>query len=165
MQFETFIFRDDGTIPNNPKLPVVVYRHAVTAPDTGRDMEERFIRNGWSGIWHNGIFDYHHFHSNAHEVLGIKSGKARVHLGGAHGRIVEVEEGDVMILPAGTGHKCLEFSGGFYVIGAYPVGQEAYDLCRDYGEDRHIKDRIAAVPLPKSDPVFGAKGVLRKEWK
>ena len=102
------MFKDDGSIPNNPKLPFVHYRSPVDvsdASDPAAIFEELFQRNGWSGSWRNGIYDYAHYHSNTHEVLGVARGHARVRFGGNSGKIFELEAGDVAILPAGTGHQ------------------------------------------------------------
>ena len=159
------MFRGDGTIPNNPRLPVLLYRHLTSTADVAAHFEQTFLDNGWGGVWHNGIFDYHHFHSNAHEVLAIARGKVRVQLGGAEGRILDVEEGHVLILPAGTGHKNVDASPDLIVVGAYPQGQEDYDLCRDEKDDPETKNRIAAVSLPQSDPVFGKDGPLLDHWR
>jgi uncharacterized protein YjlB len=162
---EPFLFRNDGEIPNHPTLPALIYRQAVTAPHKESYFQFTFESNGWGGVWKNGIFDYHHFHSNAHEALGIASGQARVQLGGKHGLTFEVEEGDMLILPAGTGHICPDSSSDFVVIGAYPAGQEAYDICRSLSEDHTIPERIEAVPLPTADPLFGEDGPLLRIWR
>ncbi len=68
---ETYRFADDGRFPNS-SLPLLVYRRAL--PADADAMQRTFDKNGWSNVWRNGIFKYHHFHSIAHEVLGIASG-------------------------------------------------------------------------------------------
>jgi uncharacterized protein YjlB len=153
--------------PNNPKLPLLVYRQALrgSSADSGGDVQGLFESHGWGGSWQNGIFDYHHYHSNTHEVLGVCAGRGRVQFGGPSGPVVEVEAGDVAILPAGTGHKCVDASGEFLVVGAYPGGHGGYDELRgDPGEQAAAAERIAAMPLPEADPVYGSNGPLFEHW-
>jgi uncharacterized protein YjlB len=155
---ETYRFASDGRFPNSP-LPVLVYRGAL-APDADA-MEQRFRSNGWANGWRNGIFPYHHFHSIAHEVLGIAAGEARVALGGPEGEVVTVRAGDVVVIPAGVAHCNQGQSPGLLVIGAYPGGAE-YDLKRGEPAEYEAACRAAAaVPLPQSDPVQGAGALLR----
>lgn len=163
MRIEHFLLAESGGVPNNPRLPVLFYRAAFEdAGDVAAAMERRFAGNGWSGLWRDGVFDYQHFHTEAHEVLGFARGHARLVIGGPHGRVIEVCAGDVVLLPAGTGHCRLSASADFLVIGGYPQGQRA-DMRRPVATDR---DRlaIAAVPLPKGDPVAGAGGPLAEIW-
>lgn len=156
MDPETYRFADDGAIPNN-RLPVLVY-HGV------EDAERLFARHGWGGEWRDGIFDFHHFHSTAHEVLGILAGRATVMLGGPGGERFEVAAGDVLVLPAGTGHRNLGSSSDLLVAGAYPRGQR-WDLRRgDPGEHDEVLANIAAVALPETDPVAGPAGPLIELW-
>src|SRR3954447_23427145 len=133
----TFRFKDDGIIPNHPKWPLVIYRGVVRFTkkvDPAAVFEELFESNGWGDSWRNGIYDYVHYHSRIHEVLGIARGEGRVRFGGSRGRIFTLKAGDVAILPAGTGHQCLSADEDFLVVGAYPaVG--TYDECTDI-EDR-----------------------------
>lgn len=160
------VLQDDGTFPNNPQLPLVVYRQALSLPadDPARGFEEIFASNDWRGGWRNGVFHYHHYHSNAHEVLGVYRGEARVQLGGEQGLSTTVTVGDVIIIPAGVAHKNLGESRDFAVVGAYPGGQSA-DLCRGAPGERPRTDRtIAKVGLPTGDPVYGADGALMRLW-
>lgn len=165
----TFTFAGDGSVPNNPTLPVLLYRGAidvVAARDPESAIEQIFSANGWGhGLWRDGIFPYPHFHSAIHEALGIARGSARVRLGGARGEEVELKAGDVIVLPAGTGHQRLSGAGNLSVIGGYP-GNGRYDLQRS-GPAEHDRtlEAIANVPLPDSDPLFGAKGPLVALWK
>ena len=153
---ETFLFSDDGAIPNNPKLPVLVYRSAFDASGDGAAAVERlFETNGWPPQWRDGIFPFHHYHSTAHEVLGIAHGHVRVRLGGEAGRDFDLKAGDVVVLPAGTGHRRLTDRGELVVVGGYPPGP-SWDLLRgEAGERPAALQNIARVPLPKSDPVHG----------
>ena len=99
---ETYRFADDGVVTNNPVLPLVVYRRALAeGGDRAAACERLFAQNGWPDAWRNGIYPHHHYHSTAHEVLGIAAGNARVRLGGENGQTVELHAGDVVATPAG----------------------------------------------------------------
>jgi uncharacterized protein YjlB len=163
-----FRFRDDGGIPNHPRWPVIVYWNAVQLPrtlDSAAVMEDLFKSNGWGDSWRNGIYDYLHYHSRIHEVLGVARGSAKVRLGGDRGRTFKFSAGDVVILPAGTGHQCLAASKDFLVVGAYPPSH-TYDECRGTAEEHERSvGSVEKVKRPGKDPVFGATGPLRKLWK
>jgi uncharacterized protein YjlB len=164
----TYSFPDDGTIPNNPLLPFVLYRNVIDlsgTPDPETVIEKTFATNGWGDMWRNGIYPYAHYHSMIHEAMGIARGRAKVRFGGEKGREIEVVAGDVVILPAGTGHQRLTQSDDLMVIGAYPPTGK-YDLCRgSKAEHRKALASIANVPLPAADPVFGPKGPLMVLWQ
>ena len=158
-------FADDGDIPNSD-LPLVVYEVAIdaTVPDPAVEFEKLFAEHGWGGRWRNGIYPFHHYHSTAHEVLGIAKGRAEVRFGGPDGATVAMKAGDAVLIPAGVGHKRLSASDDLLVIGAYPAGQRA-DLMREGAEDKTgIRRRVAAVKLPETDPVEG-KGAMQELWK
>ncbi|MBA1202722.1 cupin domain-containing protein [Pseudomonas capeferrum] len=159
-------FQDDGATPNSP-LPVLIYElqwHAGL--DRAAALEALFARHGWVPLWRDGIFDYHHYHPNAHEALGVVSGQARVTLGGEQGKTLVLKEGQVVILPAGVGHCCVDSSSDFLVIGAYPKGQEGYDIERPSPRSRDAAlARIAQVALPGADPVTGQQGTLMETWR
>jgi uncharacterized protein YjlB len=161
-QPETHDFEDAGGIPNS-RLPVLVY-HDVDGARGADECTDLFARNGWLGAWVDGIFSFQHFHSTVHEVLGIVAGSATVVLGGPGGRRFEVARGDVLVLPAGTGHCNAGASADLVVVGAYPGGMQ-WDLRRgDPAERDEVLANIAAVPLPDSDPVHGAAGPLTEIW-
>jgi uncharacterized protein YjlB len=157
-------FADDGQIPNNPRLPALLYRDVAIVGDAA-GCERLFAGHGWDGLWRDGIYPFHHYHSTAHEALGIAVGRALVLLGGPRGERVELRAGDVVILPAGTGHCNLGASDDLLVVGAYPPGQR-WDLRRGDPADRPaVLANIAAVPPPTTDPVFGAAGPLVALWR
>jgi uncharacterized protein YjlB len=160
------LFEDDGRIPNNPTLPLLVYLQALAGSDLDPSRcKELLAENGWGGAWVDGVFPYHHYHSNAHEVLCVVGGSASLTFGGPDGETVQVEAGDVVLIPAGVGH-CNEGSdGGFSVVGAYPRGQESYDLRTGEEDERpDVMENIRNVTLPESDPLFGEKGSLLERW-
>lgn len=160
---ENFILVPNGSIPNNPRLPVLLGRGALTGALAAPDgFERRVAATGWPAQWRNGIYTFHHYHSTAHEVLGIVSGEASVFLGGPGVRTVSVRAGDLLLLPAGTGHCLDRASDDFLVIGAYPAGQH-WDICRD-APDRATLDRMAALPFPHTDPIGGVSGALPRFW-
>ena len=159
-------FEDDGRIPNNPALPLLVYPQALPEDEQEPSRCKGLLaESGWGGAWVNGIFPYHHYHSTSHEVLCVIGGEARVTFGGPEGETIKVRAGDVVVIPAGVGH-CRESSGGgFTVVGAYPRGQEDYDLkTGEEGERPGVLENIRNVPLPETDPLYGEEGTLLRRW-
>jgi uncharacterized protein YjlB len=162
-----YLFTDEPSIPNHPTWPMIVYKGAFAdaSGDRAIAIETAFHNNGWANSWRNGIYTFPHYHSNAHEVLGIAKGSATVRFGGEVGGVFEIEAGDVALLPAGTGHQSLGSSSHLLVIGAYPSDCSDWDLCRSESADRSVVlASIKAVPLPSTDPVLGSKGGIIEHW-
>jgi len=161
------VLQDDGTFPNNSRLPLLLRRGAFRFQGKGSPIliEATFAENKWTGSWRNGIYPIHHYHSTAHEVLGVYAGNARVQFGGENGPILTVSAGDVVVIPAGVAHKNIQSSFDFRVVGAYPEGQ-TWDM--NYGKEGERPDadrNIKNVPDPKTDPVSGRNGPLMEAWK
>lgn len=163
LTIETTFFEPSGWVPNHPHLPILVYRNAIPAEDEmAPKFEQRFRENGWQGLWRNGVFDYQHYHAGAHEVLGIAGGWARLLIGGPDGAELSMVAGDCLVLPAGTGHRRLDASRDFLVVGGYPPGQHA-DIQTGPASAVQL-ETIAGLPLPISDPIEGADGALVRFW-
>jgi uncharacterized protein YjlB len=162
----SFIFADDGLVPNNP-MPFLVYKDAVDVANghPEKTIEGLFGANGWGDMWRNGVYDYLHYHATVHEALGVARGHARVRFGGDSGKEFEMSAGDVVVLPAGTGHQCLSASDDFCVIGAYPPGPKMQVTRPTPENHRKALKTIPQVPLPTTDPVLGEVGPLTRLWK
>jgi uncharacterized protein YjlB len=153
----------------NSALAVLIYKSACTLPKQKNKaadiLQKIFLRNGWSNSWRNGIYNFHHYHSNTHEVIGICSGKVTVILGGPKGKKITLEQGDVLILPAGVGHKCLHASEQFLCIGAYPQGKD-YDI--NLGKSAELESSLKHLKnlgRPSTDPIYGRLGFLKTFWQ
>jgi uncharacterized protein YjlB len=140
-------------------LPVMLFRSVLPLRITNKLQKFRraFRKSGWVGLWTDTVYDYTHFHSNAHEVLGIAKGSVKLLIGGVGRRRLRLKAGDMIIFPAGTGHKRIGSDSGLQVIGAYPPGQAHFDVKRR-------GRRVPSVPIPSSDPFFGPAGPLTKIW-
>jgi len=164
-EVESFSLPPDGNIPNNA-LPLILYRHALP-PElrSPSGCQSLFARNTWGGNWVDGIFDYWHFHITGHEVLGCVAGHALVGFGGDGGITVEFRASDVVVIPAGVGHKRLgDKRDGFTVVGGYPPGQDGTITRPGEVPLEEARRAIAALPLPHADPVLTRDGPLMKAW-
>ncbi|WP_252313906.1 cupin domain-containing protein [Sinobaca sp. H24] len=159
---ERLFFDDNGKIPNNPSLSVLLYsvnEHYLP------ELEKIFRSNGWAGFWYGSVFSYHHFHSNSHEVLAVTRGSASLHLGGPQGKVVHVTSGDIMLIPAGVGHKLLDSDDIFQVMGAYPDSRKIDLYTGDENNHEVIYRNIHHAELPSLDPFYGENGPLQNYWK
>ena len=162
---DQFHLKGDSRFPNS-NLPVLLYKGILDIPFLFPivHVKNLFKSNGWSNAWDNGIYEYHHYHSITHEVLGIYRGKTTLLLGGEKGIKINVEKGDVLVIPAGVAHKNLGKAEDIKCIGAYPDGME-YDM--NYGKpgERPKTDKnIKHVAIPKTDPVKGENDGLTVIW-
>jgi uncharacterized protein YjlB len=165
---QTYRFSKEGLLPNHPFWPLVHYRSVARLTgdvDPAAVFEDLFEKNGWSDSWRDGVYDYLHYHSAIHEVMGVARGSAVVQFGGRNGRKLRVKAGDVVVLPAGTGHERISASRDFLVVGAYPATGK-YDVCKptEANYDKATRSVPRVVP-PRKDPVYGAKGKLVALWK
>jgi uncharacterized protein YjlB len=164
MEPEVLRFAGHGWMPNNPNLPVLIYRNAIRlhGNNPAAQFEALFVRNGWPPQWRNGVYSFHHYHSTAHEVMGFAAGEAELLLGGENGVVISVRAGDVAVLPTGTGHCRISASNDFLVVGAYPSDQH-WDICRS-APSQDAQRRMRSLPFPESDPVCGPTGPMLRLW-
>ena len=167
VEIKTLQLQGNDNFPNNPELPVLLYKNVFdfNENDPASTIEKILRENNWGGSWRNGIYSFHHYHSTAHEALGVYGGWADVQLGGPESDIVRIEKGDLVILPVGTSHKKIDSGDGFAVVGAYPDGQ-TWDM--NYGKPEELEKaraNIFKVKLPSKDPVFGVNGKMFEYWE
>jgi len=102
-----------------------------------------------------------HYHSTTHEVLCIYSGSARLLFGGEKnpGKVeAEVKAGDMVVIPAGVGHRLMEdLEGGFQMVGSYPKGC-SWDMCYGTAEEGDMKEKVKSVKWLEKDPLYGDDG-------
>jgi uncharacterized protein YjlB len=162
---QKFYLKDDGVFPNN-SLPVLYYPGVLLLPGLfpAGEVKDIFTQNDWKNPWQSGIYTFHHYHSNTHEVIGVVRGETTIELGGDNGVRLKIQKGDVIILPAGTAHKNLGDENAVVCVGAYPKGKE-YDMFYGQEGDRPGTDEnIKKVKIPDHDPVFGTQGGVLKYW-
>ena len=165
MIVSSYLFSDDGSIPNSP-LPLLVYSKAIDVDNRNpaESIERVFENHGWSGFWRNGIYAFHHYHSTSHEVLACYRGEAEVLMGGEKGKLLFVHAGDVLLIPAGVGHLNKGSSYDFAVVGGYPRGFSC-DLRYGKADERPaVIENINAVSSPPQDPILGSVGGLKQYW-
>lgn len=157
----------DGEFPNNALLPLLIYQQTLHIPEVNPDkiVRDFFETNDWNNAWTDGVYDYHHYHSTAHEVLGIIRGSARIQFGGPNGIAVLLEKGDAVVIPAGVAHKAIDVYDDFTCVGAYPSDQ-TYDIkTGKEGDLSEATENLRKVTLPIADPVYGTEGPLLTNWK
>jgi uncharacterized protein YjlB len=162
---QRFFFEPEGGIPNS-RLPLVFWKGRL--PQDCRDGQKAqalFRRNGWQGTWTATVFPYWHFHTRGHEALACVSGSARIALGGDGGIVVDVEAGDVTLIPAGVGHNKLKMSANFLMAGCYPPGQQGNIVRPGDLDETRIAREIAAVELPRTDPISGGDDGVVAAWR
>ncbi|MFZ2029656.1 MAG: hypothetical protein WAU68_05050 [Vitreimonas sp.] len=160
-------FADDGETPNST-LPLIHYRTPIRLRsdyDPAAIIERVFGSNKWGYSWRDGVYPFNHFHTRIHEVLGIARGRVTILFGGANGKFIDLKAGDVVVIPAGVGHRRRKASTDLLVVGAYPSFGH-YDEPRPADvEIDAARKSIAAVKRPFTDPVYGKKGPLLEAWR
>ena len=119
--------------------------------DPGTLIDALFETHGWARSWRDTVYDFVHYHSQIHGVMGVARGRAKIECGGIKGRVLLLKAGDVLVLPAGTGHRLIDASRNFLVVGAYPE-DGTYDECTDTRECAEAAKRAAKVRKPSKTP-------------
>jgi len=162
---QAYRFDDDGRFPNSP-LPLVVYHQVIPRGEASPEAFEALLaENGWPPRWRYTVYGFHHYHSTSHEALGVARGSADILFGGPGGETVSVTMGDAVTIPAGVAHCLIAGSADFLVVGVYPPEMDADLLRGEDGERPDADARIAALPLPRTDPFTGeTEGIVRR-WR
>lgn len=157
---------DDGTFPNS-NLPVLLYQKALEIPALLEGMQVKHLlhSNGWTNNWKGGIYTYHHYHSTTHEALAVIEGKATLLLGGPAGQYIEIQKGDLLVIPAGVAHKNTSREDDLVCIGGYPGGKDFDVLTGQTGERPMADRRIQSIPLPATGPLLGEEDELVNIWR
>ncbi|WVR05546.1 hypothetical protein IAU60_002565 [Kwoniella sp. DSM 27419] len=163
--------------------PLLVYHRAYPSSLTPSGVEAHLRQTGVvDPAWRFPMYKQHHYHSTTDEVLVVVAGSATLCFGGEraantqrgvepssadHQQVptgpveLEVEKGDVMVVPAGVGHAMISGEGNFEMVGSYPVGGEQWDMCTGdtgEGERKQAWKRIAGLKWFERDPVYGDQG-------
>ena len=163
---ETLVVPTNENVPNHPRLPFLIYRKVWGDKSDPHLVLTNFASCGWGGGWVNGIFPFHHYHAESHEVLANTGPTINVQFGGPEGEIVAFGTGDIVLIPAGGGHCLMAGRRASGIVGAYPAGQEDWDLKRNEPQDHKLALRqIPEVALPTTDPVTGNQFPLFNYWK
>lgn len=164
MESQTIYLKAAPPFPNST-LPVILYKNAFSD-------EESFTRqirsNGWVPDWYSaeGMFPYHHFHSDCHEIIAVLKGKLRGKVGGDNGVEVIMTPGDVIVLPAGVAHIGLAVTEDLWSVGGYPAGYAVHDFrLGDIAEYDNCVSNVARVPTPARDPIGGLSGPITENWR
>lgn len=164
-KIEDYYFSETDAIPNNVLLPLLIYRKVISLEgDVAGRLEKTFQSHGWKPAWRYGIYDFAHYHSTAHEVIGVYRGRANVVFGHDGGIQTWLNPGDVVVIPAGTGHQSIESTKDFHAVGAYPRGQEPDLIKAEPSAKSDAIQRIEKVNLPGEDPLYGEEGPLIELW-
>lgn len=151
-------------VPNTSVLqkPLLIY-HSAFPPNVSASAVEGHLSsvNVVTPQWRYTMYKTAHFHSTAHEILCVVTGKARVCFGGhdnPHRVETLVRKGDVIIIPAGVGHGLIEdFDSDFTMVGSYPKGQ-SWDLCYGREGEEEKVQAMESLGWFGRDPVYGDEG-------
>ena len=135
LQTSRHLISAHGLIPNSSvkNLPLLIYRSVFRGTISASSIESHLSSVGVVvPQWRYTMYSTTHYHSTTHEVLCIANGRARLCFGGEENpsKVESVlSKGDVVVLPAGVGHRLLEdIDGEFEMVGSYPKGGKQWDM-------------------------------------
>jgi len=163
---DTYYVSDNGVFPGN-KLPVLHYKRPLHIPFlfAARYVKNIFRKHDWNNTWRNGIYTYHHYHSNTHEAMAVIKGSTTLLLGGENGKQVVLRKGDIIVIPAGVAHKNLGRMKDVICVGGYPEGRD-FDMNYGTPGERPAADKnIENLPIPSTGPLAGSEDPLVRLWK
>eukprot|EP01114_Cavostelium_apophysatum_P013738 TRINITY_DN3394_c0_g2_i1.p1 TRINITY_DN3394_c0_g2~~TRINITY_DN3394_c0_g2_i1.p1 ORF type:complete len:175 (+),score=21.36 TRINITY_DN3394_c0_g2_i1:170-694(+) len=152
-----------GHFPNSEATgyPLLIYKSAFASNDgdLASSMERTFSSNEVSPQWRYGMYQQAHYHSTTHEILGVFKGTASLRFGGEgeHAVHLDVEPGDVIIIPAGVAHQKLSADSTFCMVGAYPSGSKQWDMNEGKSNEEKASalKEITKIQPMRFDPLFG----------
>lgn len=162
---EKFYFEGNGRVPNS-RLPLLIYRNVIKWPVV--EMEAIMRQNRWMPSWHAhlGMWPRHHFHSEAHEFICVTRGSHAGKFGGHDGQHASLNQGDVVVIPAGVGHCGFELSDDLNLTGGFNEGFGVVDFRMGFPEEyADVSRRAREIPLVDFDPFFGVNGPLVQIWR
>ncbi|KAL4915079.1 RmlC-like cupin domain-containing protein [Aspergillus aurantiobrunneus] len=150
-------------IPNTSiqSKPLMIYHQAFDASAEGlsKHLEET---GEISPSWIYTIYSRTHFHSTSH--VGVVSGSAHLCFGSEESPDrfkPEVSKGDLIIVPAGVGHRLLSDNNGmqgpFKMVGAYPQ-DKSWDMCYGQPGEEDSCRNIGSLDWFQRDPLYGKDG-------
>lgn len=165
IKIEKHFFEGNGRVPNS-RLPLLIYRNVIRwdVPT----MEAVMRQNKWMPCWHahDGMWPRHHFHTEAHEFICVTKGVHTGKFGGHDGIETQMNAGDVVVIPAGVGHRGLQISDDLDLTGGFHEGFCVVDFRMGFPDEYHDLCRKAReIPILDYDPFFGVNGPLARIWR
>ena len=97
--------------------------------------------------------------------MAVIKGRTTLLLGGENGQQVDIQSGDIIVIPAGVAHKNLGEMKDVICIGGYPEGRD-FDMNYGGAGERPQTDRtIEELQLPATGPLAGREDPLLQIWK
>lgn len=163
LKFATHLIPSYSRLPNcTPHShPLLIYYSAFPSTTPPSDLEAHLPTNGLTPQWRYTMYSTTHYHSTTHEVLCVYSGRAKLLFGGEEnpGKVeADVRAGDMIVVPAGVGHRLLEdVEGDFMMVGSYPKGC-GWDMCYGKVAEEGKAKKVSGVKWLERDPLYGNDG-------